>query len=275
MRDTEPELTIISLGAGVQSSVMALMAAHGLIRPLPDYAVFADTGWEPDGVYEHLNWLEAELPFEVVRTEGGNIRNDLVAGTNSTGQRFNSIPFHLRKLDGTRGIAKRQCTREYKLTPIHNKVRELLGLGYKERRPDGLYAELWLGISVDEVIRMKPSRESVIEHYWPLIDRGISRADCQAWFAEMYPGRVLPRSACIGCPYHTDAEWLHIKTTDPKSWMDAVAIDGFLRSSAQSGRFQGEVYLHPSLKPLAEVELVPNTNQLSLFGNECEGLCGV
>jgi hypothetical protein len=46
----------ISLGAGVQSSVMALMAARGEIGPMPDCAVFADTQWEPAGVYEHLGW---------------------------------------------------------------------------------------------------------------------------------------------------------------------------------------------------------------------------
>ena len=37
-------LEVISLGAGVQSTTMALMAAHGEIEPIPDYAVLADTG---------------------------------------------------------------------------------------------------------------------------------------------------------------------------------------------------------------------------------------
>ena len=34
---------IISLGAGVQSSTMALMAACGEITPMPQCAIFADT----------------------------------------------------------------------------------------------------------------------------------------------------------------------------------------------------------------------------------------
>ena len=37
-------LRVISLGAGVQSTTMALMAAHGEIGPMPDCAIFADTG---------------------------------------------------------------------------------------------------------------------------------------------------------------------------------------------------------------------------------------
>lgn len=47
-------LRALSLGAGVQSTTMALMAAHGEIGPMPDCAIFADTGWEPRAVYDHL-----------------------------------------------------------------------------------------------------------------------------------------------------------------------------------------------------------------------------
>jgi hypothetical protein len=47
-------LTVLSLGAGVQSTTLALMAAQGEIQPLPDCAIFADTGWEPATVYRHF-----------------------------------------------------------------------------------------------------------------------------------------------------------------------------------------------------------------------------
>ncbi len=54
---SEIRLRALSLGAGVQSTTMALMAAHGEIGPMPDCAIFADTGWEPKAVYDHLAWL--------------------------------------------------------------------------------------------------------------------------------------------------------------------------------------------------------------------------
>lgn len=66
-------LRVLSLGAGVQSTTMALMAAHGEIGPMPDCAIFSDTGWEPKAVYDHLEWLEQQLPFPVHRVERGNI----------------------------------------------------------------------------------------------------------------------------------------------------------------------------------------------------------
>jgi hypothetical protein len=36
---------VISLGAGVQSTTMLLMSAAGELEPLPELAIFADTGW--------------------------------------------------------------------------------------------------------------------------------------------------------------------------------------------------------------------------------------
>jgi hypothetical protein len=40
-------LRVLSLGAGVQSTTLALLAAHGEVGPMPDCAIFADTRWEP------------------------------------------------------------------------------------------------------------------------------------------------------------------------------------------------------------------------------------
>ena len=39
----EPTMRILSLGAGVQSSCLALMAQEGLTKHKPDYMIFADT----------------------------------------------------------------------------------------------------------------------------------------------------------------------------------------------------------------------------------------
>ena len=60
-------LTVISLGGGGQSSVMALMASGGAFGQLPDCAIFADTHWEPPTIYTHLDWLSRNLRFPPVR----------------------------------------------------------------------------------------------------------------------------------------------------------------------------------------------------------------
>ena len=68
-------LTLLSLGAGVQSSTLALMAACGEISPMPDGAIFADTQSEPAAVYTYLDWLERQLPFPVYRVTAGSLKD--------------------------------------------------------------------------------------------------------------------------------------------------------------------------------------------------------
>ena len=66
-----------------------------------------------------------------------------------------------------------------------------------------------------------------------------------------------------------------MQTSDPESWADAVFVDASLRSTKRVNYFGGEMYLHSSRLPLAEVHFQPSERQLNLFGEECEGLCGV
>ncbi len=76
-------LVVISLGAGVQSSTMALMAANGEL-PKPDCAIFADTGYEPKAVYRYLEFLKKVLPYPIYNVSKGNIRDDMLAARGTT-----------------------------------------------------------------------------------------------------------------------------------------------------------------------------------------------
>jgi hypothetical protein len=267
-------LNIISLGAGVQSTVLALMAAHGEITPMPDAAIFADTQFEPQEVYQHLEWLTEQLPFPVYIVTKGNIEADHLAGLNSTGQRFASMPL----FTSGGGMGRRQCTREYKIEPIIKKERELIGLKPRQRAPKGVAITQWIGISTDEAVRMKPSRVAWIEHRWPLIELGMSRHSCLQWWGEHYPSKRLAKSACIACPFHNDSMWRDMKMNDPASFARAVAFDRAIR--AHGSRLRGmneQQYVHRSCRPLDEVDFrsAEDMGQLNMFNNECEGMCGV
>lgn len=266
----EATIRVISLGAGVQSSVMALLAARGEIGPMPDAAIFADTQWEPAAVYEHLDWLESQLPFPVHRVTAGNIRDGIITATNSTGQRFAAVPWYVPG-----GIGRRQCTREYKIEPIQKEVRRLLGF-QKRQRITGVIAEQWIGISTDEIQRMKDSYVKWIQHRWPLIELRWNRAQCYAWFQANYPGRKLPKSACLGCPFHNDRYWLDLKSESPNEWADAVEVDRALRANGPLRGMKQEQYMHRSCIPLEDVNFSELENQMDFgFLQECEGMCGV
>ena len=248
-------MRILSLGAGVQSSTLALMMAHGEVEPV-EHAIFADTQWEPRAVYKWLDWLTPRLPFPVHRVTQGNLRAAVMKQVNGTGGRFATVPWHMQNAMG-----RRQCTREYKLDPLRRKMRELVGTGG--------HAEVCIGISVDEAHRMKPSRNKWQHHTWPLIDLRMTRGDCLAWMARNgYP--TPPKSSCLGCPYHSDQQWQEIKRV-PDEWADVVEVDRAIRVVPKMNNHQ---FMHRSCKPIDQVEFV-NEDQVDLFGNECEGMCGV
>ena len=200
--DSPPTLTVLSLGGGVQSSVMALMASRGAFDRIPDCAIFADTRWEPPSVYEHIEWLEDQLSFPLYVVDNGrSLRDDVKALTNHSGSRsYVDIPVYLKGSDGEGdGIGRRQCTDNYKVRPIRRRIREMLGLRPRQRLPSGTTVELWLGISTDEAIRMKTSRDAWITNRYPLIEAGMSRKDCADWWAARYD-RPLERSAASPAP---------------------------------------------------------------------------
>lgn len=159
-------MNILSLGAGVQSSTLALMAAKGEIGPMPDAAIFADTGWEPRKVMEYLDWLETQLPFPIYRV----MHKDGLLNAIKGDGRLAAVPF----FTSGGGMGQRQCTAEYKLTPIRKKTRELLGYEPRKRIPENSVTT-WIGISLDESIRMKPSQDKWITNRWPLIELNMTR----------------------------------------------------------------------------------------------------
>lgn len=256
-------MRILSLGAGVQSSALALMAEHGIIEK-PEYAIFADTGWEPRHIYDWLDWLEPNLSFPVLRVRQSNLREDLINNSNSTGQRMVTVPFFLSE----GGMGRRQCTSEYKLKPIQRKCRELLGYEPKKRIPENAIT-MMIGISMDEAQRQKPSKAKWIKNSYPLLDLRMTRHHCLQWMADNdYP--EPPKSSCLGCPFHSDRQWNDLKKTD--EWQDIVYLDSVIRTHPKMHKLQ---YMHKSEKPIDEAIFKVDDKTVDMFGNECEGLCGV
>lgn len=117
---------------------------------------------------------------------------------------------------------------------------------------------------------MKQPSQQYMVHEYPLIDLRMTRQACQNWLHwRRYP---QPRkSACIGCPYHGDDYWLDLRKNRPDEWAEAVAVDRSLREGKRGPTTE---YMHNSRVPLDEV-VFKLDRQPNLFGQECEGLCGV
>jgi hypothetical protein len=253
-------MRVLSLGAGVQSSTLLLMAVHGELEI--DRAIFADTQWEPKAVYDWLKTLmpiaeKAGIPVDVVTA--GNIREAALAGKTESW-----MPLHIVNLKGEAGLAKRQCTKNYKLIPIRRRVRELIGKKKTAR------ATMVIGISLDEIQRMRDSDVKYLTNEFPLVDRRMSRNDCMAWLERHGYGRP-PKSACIGCPYTDNGRWREMRDNRPDEWADVVAFDEIMRDRRHE---HVKAYLHRSFVPLPMVDLrtPQDAGQLEMFeGGECDG----
>ncbi len=266
----------LSLGAGVQSTALLILSALGLKGcPRADVAIFADTQDEPEWVYRHLDrltlWAEA-CGVPILSVTAGRLSDQVL---HPTARQWASIPAWTPS--ETHGVSplRRQCTKEFKLVPIQQKVRELLGYrpGQRVRHP----VTALLGISVDEAHRMRDSRTPWIRNRYPLVDARMGRGDCVDLIrAQGFP--VPRKSACVFCPYHSGTYWLELRASWPEEWARAVRVDNAIRNMTARG-VKRPVFLHRSLRPLQSLEPRPvdEDPQLSLegFGNECEGLCGV
>ena len=81
--DKKPDLRILSLGAGVQSSTLLMKIYNGEIAPV-DAAIFADTGNEPKEVYDWFEFLKEKV-------ESTENRFQMLEGANPINAKLNEM----------------------------------------------------------------------------------------------------------------------------------------------------------------------------------------
>ena len=141
---TKPTLRVLMLGAGTQSTVMALMADRGEFGSRPDCAIFSDTGDERDATYAVLDWLDTKLSYPIHRADAGlKLSDGMIQMLRPSGGTVieappdkYAIPAFLRdRATDKKSMSKRFCTSEYKVKPGDKLQRELLGVPKGQRVP--------------------------------------------------------------------------------------------------------------------------------------------
>ena len=275
------KLTVLSFGGGVQSTVLALMASKREIER-PDVVIFADTGNETQATYHHI-WrvfealVEAGIHCEIV--SAGNIADDVLYAAGENGVRVGRIgqpPFYVNGKALETGKLWRKCSSEYKIKPQEKRVRELLGVPPGKKVPKEYAVEKWMGITVDEASRMKPSRLHYETTRWPLIEKGMTRWDCHIWLKKAGWG-VVPKSSCKICPFHDNAYWRELRDNSPEEFNEVIEWE----KQMHDGRIPGTnspAYIHRACEPLGIVDIADDVERgqytLNLWGGECEGICG-
>ena len=273
---------VLSWGIGVQSTTLGVMAALGMLERL-DAIITADTLWERRATYEardlYAQWFaDHDLPVHVV--SAGSV---LQQGA----REHVHIPFWT----ANGGPLGRQCTSNFKIDPIRRKTRELLGFDPSEPpHPKRGAVESWVGFSMDELQRAKGSDVAYICQRWPLLERTMSRQDCERYLTGL--GLSIPvKSACIGCPYRSALDWIEMYDQAPDEFEQACKFDEENRHNPlkSDGSTAGALYIfkdaerHPrplreafqdgSLQRMAERQRQAARDQLALF-DLADAMCG-
>lgn len=280
-RDTPPALSVLNWSWGGDSTTIALMSHHGELPPF-DVIISADTQSEPDEVYGTVEWVSAILQVPIYRVSKGNLGEDILKvaqehaeGKNITAGHVGQAPFwvkndpnmHYTTADSG-GQLWRKCTHDYKIVPIRQKIRELLGVKATGRLPNSLWVQQAIGFPLDELGRTFCSDVKWITNTFPLIDKRMRKSDCHRWLqAHGYP--IPPKSSCTFCPYHSNAYWRRMRDTQPHEWAKTIAFEQALHRGRLPG-VKGTPYLHKSMVPLPMAPIdEPETGQEELFCFAC------
>lgn len=246
-------MNVLSFGGGVQSTTLALMALERYNNINFDYIIFADTGAEPSFVYEHVKEV-----FEILESNG--IKTVIVNNGSilDVKRDFVVIPMYVMH-NNKSTILRRQCTREFKIKPIRDFLKSV---GVNKNNP----ANLSIGITLDEISRIRDSDVSYIKHCYPLIDMRMRRQDCINWL-QSRNYKVPLKSSCFFCPFHDNNYWKMLKTKYKEEFEKACEFD---EKHRKLKRIDGECYIHRSLKPLREIDF---EQQQTFEFEECSGYC--
>lgn len=233
---------IWSYGGGTQSNTIAILIAQGKL-PIPDRIIFADTGGEMDEVWDYMRAHTMPL----LKSLGREI--EIASHTLATVDLYGKNGDLLIPAYTQTGKLPTFCSKEWKAYVVRRHI------GGSKANPEGV--TMWMGMSTDEIWRMKPADVQWIEHHWPLCDMPVNagygirmnRIECIR-LIEQFGWPPSPRSACVWCPHLDNPQWQRMKAYSPRNFARAIEIQRRILANDK----QGGVYLHEERKPLEEID---------------------
>jgi hypothetical protein len=242
------QLRSFSFGGGWQSTAALVLAARGEL----DYRTFLMANVGDDS--EHPGTLryiaEYAKPFaeahgielvllDRIMKRTGEVRT-LYQDLTREGSRSLKIP--VRMSNGAPGT--RSCTASFKIKVIADELK-------RRGATADLPAVVGIGISLDEIDRANNRRCEPHERIeYPLLERGIRRADC-ARIIRSAGLPVPPKSSCWFCPFHRPEAWHSMRREEPELFEKACQLEELLnRRRDELGK--DHVYLTRFARPLHE-----------------------
>lgn len=244
-------------GGGTQSTAIAALIVLGKL-PKPDLAVIADTGREQSSTWSYLEEVTrpalAKVGVQMHRVPAADFATvDLYGGEDKDTL---LIPAFTDQ-SGEIGKLPAFCSNEWKQRVVRRWA----------TTQGVLAADVWIGISTDEMQRLKKPSKGKWRDKYVLVEQRMNRWECERLVIRMgWP--KPPRSSCWMCPNHTQEEWRDIRDNKPDDWQEAIHFDRYIRIR------DPHAYLHSDCVPLDEANLDDSNGVL--FGHGCSsGHCYV
>lgn len=253
-------LNILSCGAGMQSTAVALMSCENAIRgiihkdiPIYDAVLFCDLGFEPAWVYSQVRFIRdactrARIPFFVLDT---NLYQHYL--DNFGERRVVSVPFWTLDENDKKGKMPRNCTLEYKIENMQKFVRwNLLGYpkGAVTKTEDKKRHVMHLGFSYEERRRCSENTHAMFTNRFPLVEMGWTRAESYAYCRDVW-GLDTKASACLMCPFHKNYFYRHLKEEHRHDYDGVVDFDYLLERGQKTSLIRNELFISRSRKRIA------------------------
>ena len=254
-------------GAGTQSTGMILMALTEKKECGLDYAIFSDVGAEPDHVLEYKEYFAEyvfnEFGFKIYTVQYKNLDHEIREYLKGNRKRVSQIPLFTET-----GMLMRQCTQDYKIAVADKFIKKEHGIKRKNSEQSNSIA-LHMGISIDEIQRLKYSTQWWKVLLYPIIEKGMRRNDT-IQLVKKHGLKEPPRSACYFCPFHSNYYWKYLHDNYPMEYEKAIEFDELIRNYPNMNQ---KCYLHKSRKPLKNVDYT-QSDFMDLI-DECHGYCGM
>jgi hypothetical protein len=247
--DTTKDVQVWSCGGGTQSGAIAALIGMGKL-PTPDLCFMTDTGREKSGTWPfvdgfirpHLERVGLEL--NIVKAESFGSIALFSAGGDVLLPGFTSQ-------NGLGGKLSGYCSGRWKVD-IGERYLRSLGI---------VTATNWIGISLDEMRRVRAQHRPWLKLWYPLIfGERKTRQQCIELIRSFGWKEPIPHSACKMCPNMRDDEWLDMQTNWPNDFAEAVQIEKDIQLR------DPHFWMHPSCVSIDTVDFsAPPTDQTSMF----------
>ncbi|HEX2912276.1 MAG TPA: hypothetical protein VH186_15820 [Chloroflexia bacterium] len=227
----------LSAGLGVDSTALLVLTFtdERFARYRPDFVIFSDTGSEMPYTYNLvLPAINAWLAKQGYRNLDGS-EGVIVLGCRDPRYRTRSRmgemdEWHMnRKSPGIPTRASRSCTDGAKVAPFRAFVNSQKDFRFGKWKPYGQRHQVLIGIAADEAGRadnqavLVPESAQYLEHHFPLIQYGITKADCIEILREA--GIPALKSGCLLCPFQPISKFWAVRVLYPELHEKSVAME--------------------------------------------------